>query len=29
MTTTSRSIGTQPWLHQHSGELQAFGTVRH
>ena len=29
MTTTSRSIGTQPWLHQHSGELQSFGTVRH
>jgi starvation-inducible DNA-binding protein len=29
MTTTSRSIGTQPWLHQHGGELQAFGTVRH
>jgi starvation-inducible DNA-binding protein len=28
-TTPSRSVGTQPWLHQHGGELQAFGTVRH
>ncbi|HEY2192964.1 MAG TPA: DNA starvation/stationary phase protection protein [Actinomycetospora sp.] len=30
MTTTSNPPqgGTQPWLHQHAGELQAFGTVR-
>jgi starvation-inducible DNA-binding protein len=28
-TTPSRPVDTQPWLHQHGGELQAFGTVRH
>jgi starvation-inducible DNA-binding protein len=29
MTTTStRPVGSQPWLHQHGDEVQAFGTVR-
>src|ERR1700754_1527980 len=27
-TTPNRPVGTQPWLHQHGGEVQAFGTVR-
>lgn len=30
MTTTSKlAAPSQPWLHQHGHELQAFGTVRH
>ena len=28
-TKTNRPVGSQPWLHQHGGEVQAFGTVRH
>lgn len=28
MTTVSREHNTQPWLHQHGREVQAFGTVR-
>ena len=27
--TSSRQAGSQPRLHQHGGEVQAFGTVRH
>jgi starvation-inducible DNA-binding protein len=27
-TTSKHPVGTQPWLHQHSHEVQAFGTVR-
>lgn len=27
--TSSRHTGSQPRLHQHGGEVQAFGTVRH
>jgi starvation-inducible DNA-binding protein len=26
--TSSRRAGSRPWLHQHGGEVQAFGTVR-
>ncbi|MGH3321349.1 MAG: Dps family protein [Streptosporangiaceae bacterium] len=28
MATTTRQEHSQPWLHQHGGEIQAFGTVR-
>jgi starvation-inducible DNA-binding protein len=28
-TTPSRTVGTQPWLHQRGREVQSFGTVRH
>ena len=28
-TTPSRTVGTQPWLHQRGHEVQSFGTVRH
>jgi starvation-inducible DNA-binding protein len=27
-TTPSRTVGTQPWLHQRGREVQSFGTVR-
>lgn len=27
-STSKRPVGTQPWLHQHGSEVQAFGTVR-